>query len=277
MYISQSTLSRQIQSLEDELGVQLFERDKRNVKLTDAGKFLEEEWTVKIKELEQIQRQARKIDAGISGSVVLTYPGSITFKFLPDLVKILNAQLPELKMDLSEPTDENHEKLLLDYTSDIAFSRERIENLHIASIPLYSEPIALVVPKGHGLKASSFTDLEALKDEKFIISGLHKTTYFSSVLRNLFNSHGFEPKIGIESDFGSMILHLVGQGLGISILPVSFKFAGNDQVRFIELDKEIDLFVSWRKNELNRVVKKVVELAGQLGRDYKNQMDARPL
>ncbi|MGO3813158.1 LysR family transcriptional regulator, partial [Mesonia sp.] len=60
VFISQSSLSRQIQSLEDEMGVQLFERDKRNVKLTDTGKFLQEHWTIVIKDLDQIHRQAKK-------------------------------------------------------------------------------------------------------------------------------------------------------------------------------------------------------------------------
>jgi len=125
VFISQSSLSRQIQSLEEEMGVQLFDRDKRNVKLTDAGKFLQEHWTTTINELDQINRQARKIDEGTSGIVSITYPGSIAFRFLPNFLEALNANLPDLKLELTEPTDENHEKLLLDYRTDIAFSRDK--------------------------------------------------------------------------------------------------------------------------------------------------------
>lgn len=261
IFISQSTLSRQIQALEDELGVQLFERDKRNVKLTDAGKFLQEKWTTVISELDQIHRQAKNIEKGISGHVSITYPGSIAFKFLPEFLVILNSNMPELKLELTEPTDENHEKLLLNYQTDIAFSRDEIKNKNIDSLKLYSEPICLVVPNNHWFNKESLKNLKELKDEKFIISGLHQNTFFASLLRTFFTKSDFEPKTIIESDFGGMILNLVSKEIGISILPLSFKIAKAKNVRFVKLDEEIDLYINWRKNEPNKTIQKVVEYA----------------
>lgn len=261
VFISQSSLSRQIQALEEELGIQLFERDKRNVKLTNAGKFLQQHWTMKIKEFDQIHRQAKKIEEGNSGSIAMTYPGSITYEFLPNFLESLRANLPDLKLELTEPTDEEHEKLLLDYKTDIAFSRDKINNSSIDSLKLYSEPICLVVPKNHWLNKDSLINMNELKDENFIISGLHQTTFFASLLRSLFDKYGFNPKTTIESDFGGMILNLINKNLGISILPLSFKYAKISNLRFVELNEEIDLYINWRKNELNKTVKKVVDYA----------------
>lgn len=261
VFISQSSLSRQIQALEEELGIQLFERDKRNVKLTNAGKFLQEQWAMKMKELDQIQRQAKKIEEGNSGTIAITYPGSITYKFLPNFLEYLKSKLPDLKLELTEPTDEEHEKLLLDYKTDIAFSRDKINNSGIDSLKLYSEPICLVVPKDHWLNKDSLKNMNKLKDENFIISGLHQTTFFASLLRSLFDKYGFNPKTTIESDFGGMILNLINRNLGISILPLSFKYAKTSNLRFVELDEQIDLYINWRKDELNKTVKKVVDNA----------------
>ncbi|MCK0159897.1 LysR family transcriptional regulator [Allomuricauda sp. F6463D] len=258
VFISQSSLSRQIQALEDELQIQLFERDKRNVKLTNAGKFLQEHWTEKINEFDQIIRQAKKIDEGKAGTISITYPGSIAYEFLPKFLEVLSNNLPDLKIELTEPTDDNHEKLLLNFQTDIAFSRDKIKNANIDSHKLYSEPICLVVPKNHRLNKKNLTGLE---NEKFIISGLHQTTFFASLLRSWFSKNGIEPKTIIESDFGGMIMNLVSKGLGISILPLSFKSAQAENVEFIELEEKIDLYISWRKKELNNTIKKVIELA----------------
>ncbi|MCE7053900.1 LysR substrate-binding domain-containing protein [Algoriphagus sp. AGSA1] len=264
VFISQSSLSRQIQALEEELKLQLFERDKRNVKLTDAGRFLQAQLTVKMEELDRIIRQAKKIDEGTAGTLSITYPGSVTFKFLPDFLKEVSLHLPDLKIELTEQTDENHEKLLLDYRTDIAFSRDQISNANIDSLKLYSEPICLVVPATHWSVGKPQVRLTDLKNENFIISGLHQTTFFASLLRNLFDSYGFEPKTTIESDFGGMILNLVSKELGISILPYSFKSAKVENVEFIELDVKIDLYANWRKNELNKTVSKVLVYAERI-------------
>ncbi|NIK92854.1 LysR family transcriptional regulator [Mangrovimonas sp. CR14] len=258
VFISQSSLSRQIQALEDELQMQLFERDKRNVKLTNAGKFLQEHWTEKINEFDQIIRHAKKIDEGKTGTIAITYPGSIAYEFLPKFLTVLSNNLPDLKIELTEPTDENHEKLLLNFQTDIAFSRDKIKNVNIDSQKLYSEPICLVVPKNHRLNKKDMTGLE---NEKFIISGLHQTTFFASLLRSWFSQNGIEPNTIIESDFGGMIMNLVSKGLGISILPLSFQSAQIENVKFIELEENIDLHINWRKKELNNTIKTVVELA----------------
>ena len=272
VYISQSSLSRHIQALEEELGFKLFERDKRNVKLTEAGKFLQLRWGELLSEMERAQTQAKKISMGSSGVISIAYPGSISSSFLPELLRTFTTEMPEIKIELVEPTDASNEKLLLDYHIDIAFSRDSVKHPALCSKKLYSEPVCLVVAEDHWLDEETFQDFGSLKNESFILSGLHHTTFFASLLRRIFTTYGFEPKTHIETDFGGLILNLVANGLGISILPYSFKFGNHSGVRFIKLTEEVDLYVNWRIKDSNDVFGKVVEHSVQLGERLKEKI-----
>lgn len=265
VYISQSSLSRQIQALEEELGFMLLERDKRNVKLTEAGKFLQERWSILLDEMERAQTQAKKISMGSSGLISIAYPGSISSSFLPELLRTFTAEMPEMKIELVEPTDASNEKLLLDYHIDIAFSRDSVQHPVLSSKKLYSEPVCLVVPEDHWLNEETYQVFGSLKGESFILSGLHHTTFFASLLRRIFSTYGFEPKTHIETDFGGLILNLVANGLGISILPYSFQFGNHSGVRFIKLSEEVDLYINWRKKDEKEVIGKVIEHSVELG------------
>ncbi|EKF55543.1 LysR family transcriptional regulator [Galbibacter marinus] len=268
MYLSQSTLSRQILSLEEELGCKLFERDKRNVKLTDAGRYLQEKWTVLIDEFDRTVQQAKKIDLGTTGAVSISYPGSIIHNFLPEVLELFSRDLPEVKIELMEPVDKDQERLLLDYKIDISFSRDSTLHPSLLCEKLYTELVCLVVPKQHWLTQDTFENLRDLKDEKFITSGLHHNTYFASLLRQMFSSAAIEPEIQIETDFGGIILNLVSQNLGVSILPMSFSKAENENLRFIPLEETVDLYVHWRKNDPNRILEQLVVYAKELGAKY---------
>lgn len=268
MYLSQSTLSRQILSLEEELGCKLFERDKRNVKLTEAGRYLQEKWTVLIDEFDRTIQQAKNIDMGTTGTVSISYPGSIIHNFLPEVLELFSKKLPEVKIELMEPVDHDQERLLLDYIIDISFSRDSVLHPSLHCEKLYAETVCLVVPKQHWLTEDTFENLKSLKDEKFIISGLHHNTYFASLLRQMFNNAGIEPAIQIETDFGGVILNLVSQNLGVSMLPLSFAKAGKENLRFIPLEETVDLYVHWRKNDNNKILEQLVGVAKELGTKY---------
>lgn len=259
MFITQSALSRQIKALEDELGVRLFERNKRSVKLTQAGIFLRDQWLPLLDEINRIHLQAKKIHDGTFGYVRIGYPGSIAYSFMPELLTRISNTLPELKVELIEPTDISFEQLLLNYQMDLAFRRDPAENPSLQSTCLYSEPFALVVPSNHYLNEQNFTGLHDLKDEKFILSNLAQTTFYTASLRQIFEDYDFNPNVYIETDFGGMVLGLVSKGLGISILPFSYSFSALPNVRFITLPYKVNLFVTWRREDKSPDLRNILQ------------------
>lgn len=260
LFITQSALSRQIQSLEDGLGIKLFERSNRNVKLTEAGAFLREQWLRMSEEIDRVHRQAKSMHEGTYGTVSIAYPGSIAYGFLPAFISAIANQLPEVKLELLEPVDISVEQLLLSYQLDFALRRDPAENPALQSIELYAEHFALIVPANYPLTHANFNSLAQVKDEKFILSGLHNQTYYVNTLRELFRSYGFEPNVHIESDFGAMILSLVAKGLGVSIMPSSYAISAPPGVRFINLPQKTKLYAAWRKDDNNAVLKNVLAI-----------------
>lgn len=268
LFMTQSALSRQIKSLEQELGVQLFERSKRSVRLTEAGSFLREQWLRISEEMEKVHRQAKSIHDGSYGTVSLAYPGSIAYAFLPALIAAVAKDLPAVKIELVEPTDVSVEQLLLSHQLDLALRRDPARNPALQSAVLYSEHFSLVVPAGHALDQQNFKSLQQVSEEKFILSGLQHNTYYVSLLRDLFRSYGFTPNVHIESDFGSMILSLVARGLGVSILPGSYDSSAPASVRFITLPQTTNLYAAWRKDDNSPVLKNVLSLVKATSRNF---------
>jgi DNA-binding transcriptional LysR family regulator len=272
LFITQSALSRQIKGLEEELGIQLFERTKRNVKLTEAGIFYRDQWLRLMEDINRTHRQARNIHEGTYGSISIGYPGSIAYGFLPQFITSIAHNLPQVKVELVEPTDISFEELLLNYQMDIGFRRDPALNPALLSTHLYSEPFALVVPLDHPLHQHNFNGLQEVKQEKFILSGLHHKTHYVSSLQQIFNEYQFHPQVVIESDFGGIILSLVAQGLGVSILPSSYSFSAPKNVRFINLPHTTNLYVTWRKENKSPVLNNVLKHAEQVALQFKHNI-----
>lgn len=119
MHITQSALSRQIQSLEAELGVKLFERNKRNVKLTAAGRFLQQKWSEELHKIEYINAFARQIDLGESGTITIAHPDSISASLMPDILTRLAHSFPNLGVQLVQVLYQNQLEFLRNYKLDL--------------------------------------------------------------------------------------------------------------------------------------------------------------
>jgi DNA-binding transcriptional LysR family regulator len=102
LFISQPGLSRQVKQLEELLGVQLFERDKKRVELTAAGAFLKGEVDFVINHLEATKGQLRLIESGKVGELRIGFLGSASNQILPDLLSRINTEEPLITTSLEE-------------------------------------------------------------------------------------------------------------------------------------------------------------------------------
>lgn len=257
---TQSVLSRQIKALEDELQVQLFIRSNRKVELSAAGKFLQQQWKPLFEQINAAALYARKIHQGEGGSIIINHPGSITYDILPDLVSQVSTVFPDVKVELVQIKQSQEVEMLKAYELDLSYSRIIYEDEFLTSQLIRQDSLALVVPESHPIVTVEHITAESLKNERFILSTLTDGETFQMKLQQIFTGYNIEPHIRFESDFGSVIMSLVGKELGVSIVPFSYSYASHPGIRFIKLPFEVPLYLHWRKEEENAVIRNVLNL-----------------
>ncbi|RZJ78450.1 MAG: LysR family transcriptional regulator [Flavobacterium sp.] len=260
MNITQSALSRQIQSLESELNVLLFERNKRNVKLTPAGKFLKEKWQIELNELDFIHQFAREIHLGESGTIRIAHPDSISASILPDILASISANFPKLQMELVQVLYENQHDFLSNYKTDLTITRDSNYLPGIKSKKIFTDHLALVVPEDHPFKTMADVTSASLASQKFILPTIDEGSSYGVIIQDLFKSYEVNPDVYLQSEFGSTIIALVKKRLGIAILPDSYVYHESPGLRFIKLPFKTDLYLNWRADDHNPVLSNVLKL-----------------
>lgn len=260
IHITQSALSRQIQALERELGIQLFERDKRNVKLTLAGEFLKEKWQVQLNELEFFHEHARQIQLGESGTIIIAHPDSISASIMPEMLSVIAQEYPKLKIELVQVRYEDQRDFLRNYKVDLAITRDVNTSDEICSEKIHSDYLAMVVPENHHFRKAEDITKESLGSQKFILPIKDEGSSYSDIIQKLFRSYDVTPDAYFHSEFGSAIIALVKKGLGIAVLPDSYMHHESRGIRFISLPFQTDLYVNWRVNDHHPVLNNVLNL-----------------
>lgn len=247
--LPQSTLTRRIKVLEDELDVQLFQRTKRNVSLTPAGTLLLEKWAEIVDQLDLLHAFATKVDKGEVGTISIGYPTSVINSLLPDMLATISTTYPQMRVKLVEMMYKNTEEYLLNYKVDIALSRDVPSSAALSYKLIGTDYFTFVVPEAHPFKTENDLKGADWTNQRFILPPLDDDSDHVKILRKILNSYHIEPNVFYESDFGNTIISLVAKGIGISILPFSYAQGPTSNVRFIRMPFETNLHAIWRKDD----------------------------
>ncbi|MFC5191082.1 LysR family transcriptional regulator [Algoriphagus aquatilis] len=263
LFISQPGLSRQIKQLEEELGVQLFERDKKHVELTAAGAFLKGEVDFVLNHLESTKQQLLEIAAGREGELRIGFLGSASNQVLPDLLKKLNSLLPKITTSLEELSNQMQVEMIQKDKLDLGFVRLASvpEDLEMKSV--FRDTFSLVVPSDHPIQAKSFKSVGQFAADSFVLFSSDYSNYYYEQILGICRDAGFMPKIKHKSVHALTIFRLVENGLGVAIVPTSLQKGYDLKVRFMEIpgiSKFTELSVIWKPENRNPVLCKVLEM-----------------
>jgi DNA-binding transcriptional LysR family regulator len=237
LFIAQPGLSRQIKQLEESYGVPLFERNKRNVQMTEAGIYLFQEVKELFRHLDQIETQLQSFANGKISTLKLGFIGSAVQTILPELLVNLKQQQPDIELSLHELANETQLDMLEKKELDLGFVRLSETPPGLCSLPIHTEPFSLVLPNDHPLLKSSQPSLDALKDESFILFSKNYSHSYYDLVMSIFSDHKFIPKVTLRTVNALTIFNMVAQGLGVAIVPSSLKNGYHVDVTFLELNR----------------------------------------
>lgn len=235
IYIAQPALSRQIMALEEELGVVLFDRNKRNVALTTAGDYFKEECERILEDFERVKQRTFQIHKGEGGEIKIAHSSSSMQFLLPNILAKIQAEMPLMKTNLNETTNIYGINALINRTIDVAFGPNMIVPKELNTRTIYVENFVILLPQNHWLDENNFESLAQLADENFILPPRNESSGYVESLEALCQSYGFIPKVAYQSGNSNTVLRLVEAGLGISIEPKSALSGQNMNVKYIEL------------------------------------------
>ena len=263
LFISQPGLSRQIKLLEEELEVQLFERDQTGVDLTPAGAYFKQEVDFVLNHLESTQQQLKAIASGKMGELRIGFLGSASNRVLPELLKKLNENFPLISTSLEELSNSAQVEMIQKDKLDLGFVRLASVPEDLEMKPVFRDSFSLVVPENHPVKQSDFQSVGQFQDESFILFSSDYSNYYYEQIMGICRDAGFMPKIRHKSVHALTIFRLVENGLGVAIVPTSLKEGYDLKVRFMEIPgipQFTELSVIWKPENRNPTLGRVIGL-----------------
>lgn len=263
LHMAQPPLSRQIQQLEEELGVQLLVRSSRPVRLTDAGRLFHEEALQVLGRVEQMKNAARQVGRGQRRLLSIGFVASTLYSGLPALIRRLRQQRPDLDIKLVEMMSVLQIEALKTGRIDIGFGRVRTNDSSVARLVLKEERLAVALPPGSPLASSEQPlAIEDLRGQKLIIyPGTPRPSFADEVL-SLLQDHGLRPAEVHEVRELQTALGLVAAEVGLCIIPVSAMALRSDvhYRRIADAKATSPIIMSYRHSEDDEFVEEVRQL-----------------
>jgi DNA-binding transcriptional LysR family regulator len=272
LHIAQPPLSNQIKQLEEELGVLLFERTSRGVRMTEAGELLLEEARRIFVQVDQTVSIVRRVGHGEVGRLSLGFVPSASNEVLPLILCAFRDRFPEVELFLREMRPDRIVQRLHDKQIDAGFLYLPLEDASLNIECVSREPLVLALPEAHPLASEPRVELQAFAEERFILPARYqKMPGLYGQVTETCRQAGFTPK-AVQKDVWLMqtIVGLVAGGTGVALLPASLRNLSRRGVVYKSvhgLSPTVELGVVWRRDDLGAVLNSFLKVARETFRD----------
>ncbi|MEJ8797402.1 LysR substrate-binding domain-containing protein [Trinickia caryophylli] len=256
--MTQPPLSRQIQLLEDNLGVKLFERIGRTVKLTTEGRVFLADATRLLSLAEQAESTVRRASKGKTGRVRIGFTGAAGYELIPELLIAASKRLPDVDVVLLELISVAQIEAFAANTIDLGFLRPLPSRQGLQFLLVDEEPLVIALPSEHALcRCEGPIALELLDRQPFIMHSPTHGKYFYERIQGMLAAVGVTLDVAQYIDQTPTILSLVRAGLGVAILPASARRFRYDNVEFRPIANSVvraEMSMAWRTDQDNPAV-----------------------
>ncbi|PWF48498.1 LysR family transcriptional regulator [Massilia glaciei] len=267
LHIGQPPLSHAIQMLEADVGALLFERTKRSVRLTGAGKLFLADARRILALSKQAAETARRAQRGEAGELRIGF--TFSTPLTPLFAGVINRyreRHPAVALTLHEMATVPQLARLERRELDLGFIRPPEVTLpaSLGTTPLREDPLLLVLPSAHPLASRAGVAIGELAGAPFVMYPQSAGTGVNPLILRLCRAAGFAPHVAQEAGEASTIIGLVAAGCGVSILPASFERIQMEGVCYRPLTDagaSTSLLLAWRNGEHAPLVDAFVALA----------------
>jgi DNA-binding transcriptional LysR family regulator len=215
--IRQSAVSRHVRALEDRLGVSLFERHPRGVKVTNAGARFLQQAREALAQLDQASKIAETAGRGATGQLRIGILSSMGAGFLRELIQSFSERHPDVSLQIVEGASSEQISLVRKRRLDVAFLADASEATDCDVAPLWNERLFVVLPRTHPLSSRQIVEWQALRNEHFIIRQSNCSRALCEGLIKHLSDRTHTPSMQ-KADVGrETLMHLVAMGHGVSL------------------------------------------------------------
>lgn len=268
VFVAQSTLSQQIQTFEEELGVRLFERSKRSVALTEAGTtFLPYARRV-LQEARRAERVAQAAKRGTAGFLRIGYEATAMRSGLPEAIKAFREAAPGVELDLVERGSRAQAEALRDGRADVGFVFLPIDERGLRVEEVDTAPTLVVLPEGHRLARQEAVPLGELAEEPHVMWARDVAPGVYDNYVRACHAAGFAPHVVQEIRQMESLLGLVSAGLGVATahrVRAQSHYPGIRYALITEPVISLQMGVVWRQDGAAPALQRFLSVLRQIG------------
>ena len=267
LHISQPPLSQQIRQLEEELGVKLFDRTKREVRLTEAGKRIVLEAQLILSQVDHFVSVASLASEGAIGRLSVAGPGGVN-EILTDTLRSFAHRYPGVHIELQFMNTGLQVEALREGHIHVGFVILPVYDTQLALETVRKEPMWVAMPKNHPLARHKDVPLSSIAQQDIIMFGRRSSPGLHDIITAMCRNAGFSVKVVHEVDNIMASLTLVNAGLGLAFCSPSMRKLWPDIVfrPFREAVPALEYAVAYRRGAQSPPLDSFLKVIRQVAR-----------